>query len=481
MFTPIDVTIPGRDSRHEEEEDARPLHRHSLPKPVVMATRSAEIFLAVLAFLPTGNADSPTDIYLRRTAAVRAVPGLTAFWDFMQREDGVGGRGRFVAQTDIPGESRFALFPHNVSRDFWNDGVESTLDDFPLLGRGPFGQAIVFHEAKAQNNLPVLLVPRSDLHDTRLDVKGPGKSVSMAVWLIYQGNNHAIAGLWHEGTDTSPTGIPAEIRVRGQRQYGMFAGLAANPGAPSVHVSENGMASFGDKYARHLAVSPAKMHQAPVSASPEELDTGWSVIGFVYDNRRKTVTAYMNGEAAEYWVENPAGSRFYGPAAEAWRQAWLARLPGLQEGENTSFPRDQFYEPPETSALQEVVESETDIYRVVLRSFEFTKVRVRETRTGSGGWLPESATLVAMRANPWYFGHDIYTPLSARQGAPFTIGRVIHSNRHGTLDAWFGGVAVYDQALSAAEMAALARIGREDGAPLLHRKEVAAGLSTGLR
>jgi hypothetical protein len=32
------------------------------------------------------------------------------------------------------------------------------------------------------------------------------------------------------------------------------------------------------------------------------------------------------------------------------------------------------------------------------------------------------------------------------QGGPFTIGRVIHSNRHATLSAWIGGVAVFDRA-----------------------------------
>jgi hypothetical protein len=45
------------------------------------------------------------------------------------------------------------------------------------------------------------------------------------------------------------------------------------------------------------------------------------------------------------------------------------------------------------------------------------------------------------------------------QGGPFTIGRVIHSNRHATLSAWIGGVAVFDRPLSDEEMKKLATIG----------------------
>ena len=61
--------------------------------------------------------------------------------------------------------------------------------------------------------------------------------------------------------------------------------------------------------------------------------------------------------------------------------------------------------------------------------------------------------------NPYFFGHDIYEPKSLEQGGPFTIGRVIHSNRHATLSAWIGGVAVFDRALSDEEMKKLATIG----------------------
>ena len=110
--------------------------------------------------------------------------------------------------------------------------------------------------------------------------------------------------------------------------------------------------------------------------------------------------------------------------------------------------------------MSEVVESDVDGVRTVLRSYEFTKVRVRLRRNADGGYAEEAAEMAAIRANPYYFGHDIYAPKSIEEGGPFTIGRVIHSNRHATLTGWFGGVAVYGSALTPEEMWKLATIGR---------------------
>jgi hypothetical protein len=54
----------------------------------------------------------------------------------------------------------------------------------------------------------------------------------------------------------------------------------------------------------------------------------------------------------------------------------------------------------------------------------------------------------------------IYRPVDAASGGPFTIGRVIHSSRRVGFTGWIGGVAVFDRALSARELAGLAAIGR---------------------
>lgn len=410
---------------------------------------------------------SGQDSYARRVSEVTRTPGLIAFWNFVERTDGPTGKGNFVALTSVNSEKRYELIPKNISREFWKTGEEATLSDFPLLGRGPFGQSVRFQDPKTLDDLPVLMVPRKDLHDSPLDVKGPGKSVSMVIWLLHEKHDHAIAGIWQEGTDSPPKGTPAKVIVPGRRQFGMFAGLGANTGSASVHISENGLASFGDVYARHLAATPEKLTHLRPGATDAEMDASWSVIGFTYDNLAKSITAYLNGVATEFWVKNPAEQNFYKHAAKAWKQARLAKIPGLQPGEDPDFQRDQFYEPPESVPLEESIESEMNGVRIVLRTYAFTKVRVTLRKQPDGTYVEQSAELAAIRANPYYFGHDIFAPKSVEDGGPFTIGRVIHSNRHATLTAWFGGVAVYARALSPEDMRRLAAIGRPSAQPAM--------------
>jgi len=410
------------------------------------------------------TAASTAHLYEHRVQSVRSVPGLVAFWDFVRRDD---GSGRFLAHT-APGDvHRYLLEPRNISRDFWHEGPAATLADFPLLGRGPFGQAVEFKAPATESLLPVLLVPRADFHGTPLDLKGPGQSVSLLVWLIYRAGTHAIAGIWHEGTLAPPRGsaAPAVVRETGRRQFALFAGLGANAGAIGAHISENGLGSFGDLYARHLGVTREKLPVAAAAATPAELDAAWSVAGLVFDAEKKSVTAYLNGIATESWIEAPATTRFYRSTAHAWQQARLAQIPGLQPGEDPAFPRDQFYTPPEAQPLAESVVAETEDERTVLRTYEFTKVRVTLRRDATGTFNPVvAAELTALKANPYWFGRDLYAPGTPEEGAPFTVGRVIHSNRLSVFAAHIGGVAVFARALGVVEMQALAALGRTPAA-----------------
>ena len=112
--------------------------------------------------------------------------------------------------------------------------------------------------------------------------------------------------------------------------------------------------------------------------------------------------------------------------------------------------------------MSEKVVSETADKRIVIRTYEFTKVRVTFHKDGGGKFSDIASTeLVALKANPYWFGHDIYAPRTIAEGGPFTIGRVIHSNRHATLSAYIGGVAVFNRPLSAEEMARLSAIGQD--------------------
>jgi hypothetical protein len=385
-------------------------------------------------------------------------PGCVAFWDFVKREP--EGARRFTAHVP-PGDTRlYPLDAGNYVRDFWGTGRIATYADFPLLGRGPFGQAVGFRKEADRDFRPVLLVPRAGLHDSPLDIKGPGRAVSVVVWAIRESGNHALAGIWHEGTDLKEASTAGIRKVeRGQRQYALFAGLNKT-GSACGHVSENGASSFLNKYALHKSnsgdVSPEVLMDAPAPV----LDTSWQCFAMTFDPATAELTGWLNGVAAPRWLEEPARDPLISYARNAWLQARLRRQPGLQTEEDPQYPDDQLYAPPEDRVVSEKVLEEKDGIRVVLREFAYTRVRSTE-RQENGQWTETSAELAAIRLNPWWYPHGIYSPPDDGSGGPFTIGRVIHSSRSVGFTGWIGGVAVFDRALTAPEMQALTAISRD--------------------
>jgi hypothetical protein len=186
--------------------------------------RSAVCLVACLgAWALGGTAAVADDAGLRaeRVATVVRIPGLVAFWDFINREP--NGAKRFVAHVPAGAASNYPLDAANYVKDFWGEGPAATYEDFSLLGRGPFGQAIRIRKESDPDFRPFLFVPRSRLHDTPLDIKGAGRAVTVVVWAVRESGNHALAGIWHEGTDLRQQETSGIRRVeRGQRQYALF-------------------------------------------------------------------------------------------------------------------------------------------------------------------------------------------------------------------------------------------------------------------
>ena len=380
------------------------------------------IAICLLGVVPL-LAESSAAEYQRRVNLVRKTPGFVALWDFVKRQG-----GQFAAHQSPGDSSDFRLDAVNYVRDYWGEGRAATYEDFPLLGKGPFGEAVEFREESDRTFRPCLLVPRERLHNTGLDVKGPGRSVSMVIWVLRRSGDHAIAGIWHEGTDLLVDGKAVPRSERGKRQYAMFAGLGANKGASAVHVSENGASSFGDKYARNLAVTP------------ESIPVEWTAVGFTFDNERNQVTAYIDGKATEYWIDNPQKHPFFRWPAAGWTQAHQPIDP--------AFPKAQFYEPPEAKPRKRIRLGDG----VELEEYAYTKVRVnREGRR----------ELAALKANPFWFPHDLYNPQRPEDGGPFTIGRVIHTSRSVGFTGYIGGVAVFSRALTPKQMRKLSQIGKK--------------------
>jgi hypothetical protein len=381
----------------------------------------------------------------RRIATVLRTPGCVAFWDFVKREP--DGARRFTAHVPAGATNVFALDAANYIRYYWNVGREATYADFPLLGRGPFGQAIrIAREADADFR-PFLFVPRERLHDSPLDIKGAGKSVSVVVWAIRESGNHALAGIWHEGTDLKQAETVGLAKVeRGRRQYGLFAGLNKE-GSACGHVSENGASSFLNQYALHKCNSAGQSPAVPADSPAEVLDVSWQCFAMTFDHQRHEITGWLNGVSGDRWLENPKGDKLISSAYNAYLQGHYARTPETEPGEEAAFPKDQYYNPPEGEPLNVRVLRELGDERIELREHRYTKIEV----TLRGG-KEIARELVALRLNPWWYPHGIYVPKDAQTGGPFTIGRVIHSSRSVGFTGWIGGVAVFDRALTAREI-----------------------------
>lgn len=391
-----------------------------------------------------------------RVAVVTGMPGLVAFWDFVKREP--SGDQRFTAHVPAGAPTDYPLDAGNYIRQYWDAGREATYADFPLLGRGPFGQAIRIVRETDPDFRPFLYVPRSRLHDTPLDIKGPGRSVTVVVWAIRESGNHALAGIWHEGTDLKQAETATITRVeRGQRQYALFAGLN-KAGSACGHVSENGASSFLNRYALHKCNSAAQAPEVPADAPAATLDAAWHTFAMTFDDATDELTGWLDGVAGDRWLDQPENDKLIASAHRAYLQGHYARQPGRQAGEETDFPSDQYYNPPEDTPLATEILRDTPDERIERRTYRYTKIEV-VLRKGADGRLTEaSRDLVALRLNPWWYPHGLYAPKDASSGGPFTIGRVIHSARSVGFTGWIGGVAVYDRALTPEELVRLAAI-----------------------
>jgi len=410
--------------------------------------------LTALAVSVAHGADSSND----RVKSVTSIPGCVAFWDFVKREP--DQKHRFTAHVPAGVTNDFALDATNYVKDYWGEGPKATYANFPLLGRGPFGQAIRIREEEDPMFRPLLFVPRSRLHDSAIDIKGAGKSVTLVVWAIREGGSHALAGIWFEGTDLKEKATATIQRAeRGQRQYGLFAGLGKQ-GSACGHVSENGAGSFNYKYVLHKCNTLENTPVVPADAPLEVLDQSWQCFAMTFDNEQNELTSWLNGTASGGWERNvkKRGHASWKMVYNAWRQAQFHRTPGKQPGEDPKFPIDQFYNPPEEKPVSVKVLSEAADERVELQEFRYTRVKVTLHKEADGTWKPTARDLVDVRLNPWWFPHDIYAPPDARSGGRFTIGRFGHSGRSVGFTGWIGGVAVFDRVLSADEIKRLSAI-----------------------
>jgi hypothetical protein len=411
-----------------------------------------------LLFLPLFSVLSATPAAAEDpgVATVVNTPGCVAFWDFVKREP--AGIRRFTAHVPAGSANDFPLDAGNYVKEFWGEGRDATYEDFPMLGRGPFGNAILFRNEKDATFRPLLSVPRSRLHDTPLDIKGADKSVSVVVWAIRESGNHALAGIWHEGTDLKQEETKGLQKVeRGQRQYALFAGLNKS-GSACGHISENGAGSFEYKYALHKCNSSGLSPEVPSDSPAGVIDGAWQCFAMTFDDATDELTGWLNGVSGDCWLDNPKEDGHLRHAYNAYMQGHFNRVPGEQDGEDADFPKASCYNPPEGEPISIKILRESADERIELREHAYTKIEVILRKGGGGKFIETGRDLVAIRLNPWWYPHGIYAPKDASSGGPFTIGRVIHSSRDVGFTGWIAGVAVFDRALGARELAKLAAL-----------------------
>ena len=113
---------------------------------------------------------------------------------------------------------------------------------------------------------------------------------------------------------------------------------------------------------------------------------------------------------------------------------------------------------PDYAMDREIYFSEELGYRQFAEKMDFALMAYRVFNEDSD----KTRDLADARLNPWWYPHDhLYTPANDGTGGPFTIGRVIHSSRSVGFTGWIGGVAVFNRALGAEDMARLSAIVRD--------------------
>jgi len=117
------------------------------------------------------NEDCQTKIYVGRfggdLAALAGWPVRPSASDGAQSDPALAGHGRPRAHVPAGATNTFPLDAGNYIHDYWGEGREATYADFPLLGRGPFGEAIRIRQETDATFRPLLFVPRARLHRGR--------------------------------------------------------------------------------------------------------------------------------------------------------------------------------------------------------------------------------------------------------------------------------------------------------------------------
>lgn len=383
--------------------------------------------------------------YAEKVSRVQSLPGFVALWDFVQRES---PQGRFVANVPSSSPTNYPLEAWSVGKVYTGGGTSATYASIPVIATGTFGAAAWF-DANNTNGA-VFSVPRGVFHGTPLDIKG-ASSLSLVMWVLKPDTySHGMAGIWQEGGCTNYESGKGEP---GKRQWALFGGHPYGGNVVSLHVSNTGQGSFSSgEFARDISVSSVPINPATglTAATPTANLVGytWQVYGATYDRANGEVRSYVDGFFAPrtvtiYALNKTTGATsvldsYFANQADAWTKK--------------EFDPDRNADKDQGWLSEEVVEDNATL-KATLRTYRYTKIMtvLMKATGGSTRYLWE------LSVNPYPFQKDFYAPQRPEDGAPFLIGGPI--TRYAPPPGFQGytsGVAVYNQPLSAAQMASLA-------------------------
>lgn len=223
-------------------------------------------------------------------SAVANTPGLVAFWDFVESENGIWTSHRDAATID-------QSFPLHLRRI--GDTTDYTPDNWPYTDAdskiqydhgGPFGKAVHFNKGYIYG-----AVPRATFDNTLLDMHGK-KPFTLITWMKFTGERHLVAGIWDEG---------GWAKYSGRRQVALFGGLFSRDGL-IAHISKTGASSFpqselsGSQYARVRAIDGADFENG-----------AWVALAMTYDPDKNEVVAYLNGKMTALKKTDPIEQDVY--------------------------------------------------------------------------------------------------------------------------------------------------------------------------
>jgi hypothetical protein len=162
--------------------------------------------------------------------------------------------------------------------------------------------------------------------------------------------------------------------------------------------------------------------EIPLDSPDDVLDVSWQCFAMTFDHEKDELTGWLNGVSGDRWLDNPKKDQLIVSAYNAYMQGHFAKVPGKQDGEDSSFPKDQYYNPPEgeplrVSVLRESAEGRVELHEHPYTKIDFIMADLAVSRLTATKYLDELDQIgivqkVKLGRDNYYINTDLYNLLS---------------------------------------------------------------------